>query len=45
MIGYVTLGTNNLDRAVGFYDALLEVIGATRFMERPRPRAMAQWLL
>ena len=33
MIGYVTLGTNNLERAVGFYDALLEVIGATRFME------------
>ena len=33
MIGYVTLGTNNLERAAGFYDALLEVIGATRSME------------
>ncbi len=33
MIGYVTLGTNDLDRAAKFYDALLAVIGAGRFME------------
>jgi len=33
MIGYVTLGTNDLERATGFYDALLAEIGATRFME------------
>ena len=33
MIGYVTLGTNDLDRAVAFYDELLAVIGAGRFME------------
>ena len=33
MIGYVTLGTNDIDRAAGFYDALLEEIGAGRFME------------
>ncbi|MFP6806624.1 MAG: hypothetical protein VB957_05515 [Pseudomonadales bacterium] len=33
MIGYVTLGTNDLDRAVNFYDALLEVIGGKRSME------------
>ncbi len=33
MIGYVTLGTNDLDRAVEFYDALLQEIGAGRFME------------
>lgn len=33
MIGYVTLGTNDLDRAVAFYDELLELLGATRFME------------
>lgn len=33
MIGYVTLGTNDLDRAVAFYDALLAELGATRFME------------
>jgi predicted lactoylglutathione lyase len=33
MIGYVTLGTNDLERAAGFYDELLGVIGAKRFME------------
>jgi catechol 2,3-dioxygenase-like lactoylglutathione lyase family enzyme len=33
MIGYVTLGTNNLERGAAFYDALLSEIGATRFME------------
>jgi catechol 2,3-dioxygenase-like lactoylglutathione lyase family enzyme len=33
MIGYVTLGTNNLERAVAFYDELLAVMGAGRFME------------
>ena len=32
MIGYVTLGTNDLDRAVAFYDELLGVMGAKRFM-------------
>ena len=33
MIGYVTLGTNDIDRAAKFYDALLAEIGAKRFME------------
>ena len=33
MIGYVTLGTNDLDKAVNFYDQLLAIIGAGRFME------------
>lgn len=33
MIGYVTLGTNDLDRAAGFYDALFGTIGAKRLME------------
>ncbi len=33
MIGYVTLGTNDLQRAAKFYDALLGEIGAKRFME------------
>ena len=33
MIGYVTLGTNDLARAATFYDALLGEIGAGRFME------------
>jgi len=33
MIGYATLGTNDLARATTFYDALLGTIGAKRFME------------
>jgi len=33
MIGYVTLGTNDLPRAAAFYDELLGLIGAKRFME------------
>jgi catechol 2,3-dioxygenase-like lactoylglutathione lyase family enzyme len=33
MIGYVTLGTNDLPRAAKFYDALLGELGAKRFME------------
>jgi catechol 2,3-dioxygenase-like lactoylglutathione lyase family enzyme len=33
MIGYVTLGTNDLPRAAKFYDALLGEIGAKRVME------------
>ena len=33
MIGYVTLGTNNLERAVAFYDKLLAEVGAGRFLE------------
>jgi catechol 2,3-dioxygenase-like lactoylglutathione lyase family enzyme len=36
MIGYVTLGTNNLKRAAAFYDALLSEIGAKRMMESDR---------
>ena len=33
MIGYVTLGTNNLDAATKFYDALFATIGAGRILE------------
>ncbi len=33
MIGYVTLGSNDLEKAAAFYDALLAEIGAKRFME------------
>jgi len=32
MIGYTSLGTANLDRAAGFYDALLRDLGAVRVM-------------
>jgi catechol 2,3-dioxygenase-like lactoylglutathione lyase family enzyme len=35
MIGYVTLGTNDLGKARGFYDSLLGSIGARRLMEMP----------
>ena len=33
MIGYVTLGTNDLERAASFYDELLSLMGAGRFMD------------
>ncbi len=33
MIGYVTLGTNDLERGAKFYDELLAEMGAGRFME------------
>ena len=33
MIGYVTLGTNDIDRAAKFYDALTSEFGAKRIME------------
>jgi catechol 2,3-dioxygenase-like lactoylglutathione lyase family enzyme len=36
MIGYVTLGTNDLARAAKFYDALLAEIGGKRAMETDR---------
>jgi predicted lactoylglutathione lyase len=36
MIGYVTLGTNDMARAGRFYDDLLSVVGAKRTMESDR---------
>jgi predicted lactoylglutathione lyase len=33
MIGYVTVGSNDLDKSRNFYDALMPVIGAGRMME------------
>jgi len=33
MIGYVTIGTNDLERGARFYDELLAEIGAKRIME------------
>ena len=33
MIGYVTLGSNDVPRAAAFYDALLALLGAGRFYE------------
>ena len=33
MIGYVTLGTNDMEKSAAFYDALLGEMGAKRMME------------
>ena len=33
MIGYVTLGSNKIDEAAKFYDALLGELGAERYMD------------
>jgi catechol 2,3-dioxygenase-like lactoylglutathione lyase family enzyme len=35
MIGYVTLGTDDLARAKAFYDALMPLLGARRLMDLP----------
>jgi catechol 2,3-dioxygenase-like lactoylglutathione lyase family enzyme len=36
MIGYVTIGTKDMDRAVKFYDALLAELGAKQLMGMDR---------
>lgn len=36
MLSYVTIGTNNLENALKFFDPLMKELGATRFMETPR---------
>jgi len=36
MLGYITLGTNDLERGAAFYEALLGEIGAKRLMESER---------
>jgi predicted lactoylglutathione lyase len=36
MIGYVTLGTNDIERAAEFFDALMAEIGAGRILENDR---------
>ena len=33
MIGYVTVGSNDLEKSRKFYDALMPAIGASRIME------------
>lgn len=40
MIGYVTLGTNNFDAALEFYDTLLATIGIDRLWKHG---SMAAW--
>ena len=36
MIGYTTIGSKDLDKAVAFYDALLELVGGKRVMNMDR---------
>ena len=36
MVGYATAGTNNLARAIAYYDELMGVVGATRILEYDR---------
>ncbi|MDP2633325.1 MAG: VOC family protein [Pseudoalteromonas sp.] len=36
MIGYTMVGTNDLEKAVAFYDQLLAQLGAQRFLENDR---------
>lgn len=36
MVGYVTLGSDNIPRAAAFYDELLAIFGAKRLMEMER---------
>lgn len=33
MIGYVTLGSNDIPKAAAFYDAIFEILGVKRMME------------
>ncbi len=35
MIAYSTLGTNDMDRAIAFYDAVFGALGATRELTTP----------
>ena len=35
MLGYITLGTNDLERAAKFYDAIAAELGTSRMMEWP----------
>ena len=36
MVGYATVGTNDLDRAAAYYDQVLAVAGARRILEYDR---------
>jgi len=40
MIGYVTLGTNDFERAIGFYDELFATVGVKRLWTT---ESMAAW--
>ncbi|WP_174274210.1 VOC family protein [Sphingomonas bacterium] len=40
MISYATIGSNDLDKAIPFYSALLGTQGATKMMDHPRGGAL-----
>jgi catechol 2,3-dioxygenase-like lactoylglutathione lyase family enzyme len=40
IIGYATLGTNDIDSALAFYDALLATAGGKRLMQMPNDRKL-----
>lgn len=40
MIGYITIGTNQFDRALGFYDELMSLLGEERLWTT---ESMAAW--
>ncbi|HVF92682.1 MAG TPA: VOC family protein [Sphingomonas sp.] len=40
MIGYATLGSNDIDRALDFYDALFASVGGKRLMQMPDERKL-----
>lgn len=40
MIGYATLGTNDIDSALAFYDALFATVGGKRLMQMPDARQL-----
>lgn len=43
MIGYVTVGTDDLERARSYYDALFESIGAKRLMQLEDQRGFTMY--
>jgi predicted lactoylglutathione lyase len=43
MIGYVTLGTNDLPRAAAFYDAVADQFGVGRMMDTASFIAWGEW--
>ena len=43
MIGYVTVGTNDLDRAHAFYDALFESVGGKRLLQLDDQRGFTMY--
>lgn len=43
MIGYATVGTNDIEKAQSYYDALLGELGATRLMEMPEEQGFTMY--